>query len=107
MTIIHISVPRYIIVKQPVHECPTCKTCRRFLLRVQPWYGADSTCLTCGDSWQDGERMERPFMRGWRKESVKHARAFWARFNTPEGRAEVQTNRVADIKEMKRGETKC
>jgi hypothetical protein len=37
-------------------------------------YGTTWTCCGCGDSWQDGERGERPFAPGWRKRSIEHAR---------------------------------
>ena len=76
-----ICVPTWGRVWQPVHECPTCKTKRRMLARYQEWYGTTFICLTCGDGWQDdGERLERPFARGWRVESVRRAREAWAAY---------------------------
>lgn len=57
--------------------CPTCKTRRRFIGADALWYGATWTCCRCGDSWNDGERMVRPFARGWRAEATTRARARW------------------------------
>jgi hypothetical protein len=56
--------------------CPTCEQRRWFLVHwAGMWYGQDITCLTCGDSWADGERAMRPFVRGWRKEAIAKAKA--------------------------------
>lgn len=63
-------VDRWSLSKMP---CPTCKKKRYFWSWFQDWYGWESTCLKCGDRWQDGERCERPFRPRWRKESVKSA----------------------------------
>jgi hypothetical protein len=38
------------------------------------WYGETTYCLSCGERWEDGERSERPFRRGWREESLRCAR---------------------------------
>lgn len=59
------------------HRCPTCKKSRRFLMVHEEWYGWTLTCLTCGDSWQDGELRERPFKRGWRLDAVLEAKRRW------------------------------
>ena len=71
---------QYLEVKQPVVFCETCDTRRRMLYVLEAWRGAYFTCLTCGERWhsEDG-RMERPFARGWRKQSVETARSFWKR----------------------------
>jgi hypothetical protein len=45
------------------------------LSEFQDWYGWRTVCLTCGDEWMDGEMVERSFIRGWRKDNVKRARA--------------------------------
>jgi hypothetical protein len=39
------------------------------------WYGSEWTCAGCGDSWADGERLERPFAPGWRRRSIERVRA--------------------------------
>lgn len=57
-----------------VNECPTCARPRRMLGEHAEWYGTTWTCAGCGDSWSDGERIERPFVPGWRQRSIKHAR---------------------------------
>jgi hypothetical protein len=56
-------------------ECSTCETERGFLLEHYEWYGWMLTCLSCGDQWEDGERLERPFRRAWRKAAVAEALA--------------------------------
>lgn len=74
MTAIHIHAPRgYSWVEYT--RCPTCERRTLFLARMVPWYGQDETCTRCGDSWQDGEMMPRPFARGWRAESIRQAMA--------------------------------
>lgn len=77
---IHINVPRYDRVWISWCECPTCKKRRPSVNRSQEWYGVTSTCLGCGDAWGDGERMPRPFMRGWRKKAIEDVRKFWKRW---------------------------
>lgn len=53
--------------------CQTEEADRPMYGWFQDWYGWEVTCLGCGDRWQDGERGERPFMRGWRKDSIAKA----------------------------------
>ena len=55
------------------HYCPNCSKRTRFFAWFQEWYGWHSTCLTCGDQWQDSDAMPRPFMRGWRKKNIDKA----------------------------------
>jgi hypothetical protein len=71
---IHINWTRYSETCCQVSHCPTCERLRRFLCRFQEWYGWTQTCLGCGETWTDGEPHERPFQRGWRQESIRHAR---------------------------------
>ena len=59
--------------------CPTEGRKRRFYATFAHWYGWSFVCLGCGDRWQDGERGERPFVRGWRAEAIRHAKAGWDR----------------------------
>lgn len=56
------------------HYCPTCEKRTTFYGLFQDWYGWLITCLTCGDRWQDGEMLPRPFERGWREKSVERAK---------------------------------
>jgi hypothetical protein len=86
-----------------IRHCPTCKQRRRFTGRDEAWYGVTVTCCTCGDTWSSGERLERPFRRGWRKEASAKARKAWAtavRFGSPEYedfiRAEIGFEQSAD-----------
>jgi hypothetical protein len=59
-------------------RCPTCKARRRFVVTLHMWYGPDQVCCGCGESWSDGEMSPRPFQRGWRVESIKRAKKWWA-----------------------------
>jgi hypothetical protein len=72
-TLVHINAPRgrYFAA---VNECPTCERPRRMLGWHVEWYGTTWTCAGCGDQWQDGERLERPFAPGWRQRNARHAR---------------------------------
>jgi hypothetical protein len=60
-----------------IMRCPTCAQRRRFAGYDQAWYGPTWTCCGCGDSWGDGERLERPFRRGWRPDAIQRAKRIW------------------------------
>lgn len=72
----HICRPKTVVVRM-VTLCPTCKTRRRMVASCTTWYSPIATCCTCGDSWSDGERLPRPFARGWRQQSSARARSAW------------------------------
>lgn len=79
-----VCTPTYTDMRLIVRLCPTCGRQRRMLAKFQDWYGWDSTCLTCGDEWADGEMRQRPDGRlwenrqgAWRKRRVQEA---WARY---------------------------
>jgi len=57
--------------------CPTEATRRRMVVRDHGWWGVTWHCCGCGDSWSDGERLPRPFMRGWRDKAITRHRAMW------------------------------
>lgn len=57
------------------HYCPNCSKRTTFFAWFQEWYGWHSTCLNCGDKWQDADACERPFERGWRKANIAEAKA--------------------------------
>lgn len=83
MTIIE-APPAVVVVCSPpaflhrrILSCPVCKQRRRFAGREVAWYGITVSCCGCGDSWTDGERHERPFRRGWRKEAIAAAKRLW------------------------------
>lgn len=65
------------IYVRAVKHCPVCKRRRRFVGFHRPWHGITWTCCGCGDQWADGELVERPFKRGWRRENTARARATW------------------------------
>jgi hypothetical protein len=66
------------IVYRAITYCPTCRGRRRTVVRLALWYDPVVTCCGCGDSWAGGELVERPFMRGWRKQAVERAVRDWA-----------------------------
>ena len=79
--VIVVCGPEYVEVKQPVLECPTCNRRRRMLMLAEPYRGVYLTCLSCGERFHSDEgRMERPFRRGWRQESIRQAKAVWSRW---------------------------
>jgi len=57
--------------------CPTCERNRSFVGMHQAWYDPIYTCCGCGDSWSGGQRLPRPFQRGWRPKSIKVAQDRW------------------------------
>lgn len=74
----YICAPSPTQVRRRILPCPTCERRRRFVCRLYEWYGWMVTCCGCGDSWEDGERLPRPFARGWRAAAIARARAAWA-----------------------------
>lgn len=76
MTDVIVCYPRGVLYRR-VQDCPTCDRRRRFVCRWEAWYGVSVTCLGCGDSWCDGERYERPFLRGWRQAAIRRAKQRW------------------------------
>lgn len=60
-----------------ITNCPTEGRRRRFAAFDALWYGPTWTCLGCGDSWGDGERLERPFRPRWRQEAKQRAAKLW------------------------------
>lgn len=60
-----------------MHKCPECTRLRPFAGFYQEWYGTTWTCLGCGDSFADGQRLDRPFMRGWRQKAIASGRKQW------------------------------
>lgn len=71
---IHIYAPRADAARTLRRVCPTCKRRTTFFAAHVPWFGWRFTCLACGDKWEDGERLQRPFMPGWRQENVRIAK---------------------------------
>lgn len=60
-----------------ISHCPICERRRRTVIRWDgAWYGTTVYCA-CGDRWQDGELVPRPFRKGWRKEAQQSFRAMW------------------------------
>ena len=83
MSNLHINWTRYTASFCGVNICPTCQRPRRMLAQFQDWYGTTWTCAGCGDQWQDGERLERPFEPGWRRRSIEYARRELAKLGIP------------------------
>ena len=70
---VHIHAPAPIEERCQVDFCPTCERPRRMFVRYFEWYGGTVTCAGCGEEWHDGERGERPFAPGWRKQNIQYA----------------------------------
>lgn len=61
-----------------VLACPTEGRRRRMAGRDHgPYYGPTITCCGCGDSWNCGELMPRPFKRAWRQAEIVKAKRAW------------------------------
>lgn len=75
MSYIHIHSPSITDRRVTEDECPTCKKKTTFYGWFQEWYGWHETCLECGEQWQEGEQLERPFERAWRKKNIEHAKS--------------------------------
>ncbi|KKK58840.1 hypothetical protein LCGC14_3040370 [marine sediment metagenome] len=76
---IHVHAPPCVKHKLERMPCPTCEKPKWFVCFLYEWYGWSVTCLACGEHWNDGERQERPFMRGWREKSKQSARDHYRR----------------------------
>lgn len=74
-THIHIYQIKYDQTKCVISFCPNCECRRKMLAQFAEWHGWTVTCAHCGDRWEDGELVERPFERGWRKKSADRAKA--------------------------------
>lgn len=83
---VHICAPSATMVALDVQVCDTCGRRRRFVVARYEWYSPEITCLRCGDSWNADGRCERPFRRGWRKESIRSA---WQQFKRFRSQPEV------------------
>lgn len=77
--ILHICRPTVTKMHIERQNCPTCNKRRFLLMWFEDWYGWYGVCLKCGERWGGGERLERPFCRGWRKDSVDQAKKFYRR----------------------------
>ena len=71
--ILHIHAPQPDRTEVKEIWCPNCGASREMLAEHVPWYGWGLTCLSCGDAWEDGERLPRPFKPRWREESITRA----------------------------------
>ena len=76
---LHVHAPQPDRAAIQRHACPTCGRRTYFTMTSTPWYGPTHTCLRCGDTWQEGERLERPFAPGWRARAVQAARDHYRR----------------------------
>ena len=46
---------------------------QEFVWEHEMWYGSDSVCLRCGDSFTDGCMGTRSFEKGWRQKAIEGA----------------------------------
>ena len=68
-----ICAPKPTMVTMSYLYCTTEETHRLMLSTSYEWYGGDLVCLGCGERWNEDGRAPRPFMRGWRLDSIKQA----------------------------------
>lgn len=69
--------PRGVYKRREAQDCPECDDQHGFVVRWDgAWYG-QTLYGACGDTWQDGFRMERPFQRGWRKKAQQEFQQMW------------------------------
>jgi len=74
MTVVICGPPQGIHTRVVI-PCSTCEMPTVFVRRFMgAWYPDLVTCSLCGDQWCEGERLERPFRRGWRAEQTARAR---------------------------------
>lgn len=66
-------------LRKEIRRCPVCECKTEMVARYEAYYDTTVHCCKCGDSWQGGELLERPFARGWRKQAVKAHRRMWDR----------------------------
>ena len=83
MTGVHILWSRVDAIEKRRKYCSNCDARRTFVMWFQEWYGWHVTCLGCGEQWQDGERLDRPFERGWRQQNIETARKLWKKHARP------------------------
>jgi len=73
---VHIHAPPTNEKRLHRKRCPDCKRARAwFASFFQEWYGWRSTCLHCGRSFEGGEWLALPFMRGSRAAEIARAKA--------------------------------
>lgn len=89
MSGVHICAPVADAVNLRRMLCHTCERPTYFVTAHYEWYGWSVTCLRCGERWNDGERQERPFERGWRRHSIEQASAFYRRHRAASVRSSV------------------
>ena len=78
---VHVCAPSADDVRAVRIRCHSCERLTGFVIRHYEWYGWHLTCLRCGDQWADGERLERPFARGWRRRNIEAARSLYRRYH--------------------------
>lgn len=83
---VHIHWTRTHAARKIRRRCPTCEKRTTFYCFFQEWYGWMVTCIACGERWEDGERLPRPFAPGWRKDNIRSARRRWQRFQAGHAR---------------------
>lgn len=70
---VHIHAPAAAEVRRLRRRCSTCERRTTFVGALYHWYGWLLTCLSCGEQWEDGERLARPFQRAWRVANIQRA----------------------------------
>lgn len=84
MTYVHIHAPLPNDCDLSKSVCPTCGKKTYFVTLFYAWYGPESTCLKCGEHFNEDGRAERPFKPRWREENKEAARAKYRRYSKME-----------------------
>lgn len=76
---IYICGPSDKLLRKRYLRCPMCQCITEHVTRDGGYWGYERHCCRCGDSWCDGELLERPFRPRWRRDSIASARRLWDR----------------------------
>ena len=76
---VHIHNPPVTMRRIVTMCCLDCGKRTRLLGFHQDWYGWRDTCLRCGRTWDGGEWLPLPFVRGSRQKAVAATKAHWRR----------------------------
>ena len=75
MSTVHVYAPAAEQAKLQNVECNTCGPDATFYSRFYEWHGWGHVCLRCGERFEGGYQLDRPFYSQWREDSIRSARA--------------------------------
>lgn len=74
---VHVCGPGLRNMRKRYRRCPSCECITEMVEQDGGYWGYMGMCCRCGDSWHDGEMLERPFRPGWRREAIAQHRQLW------------------------------